>query len=148
MLIRACILCTAAALLGVEARSEDRVNDAEKLAGTWVCVSGINNGKALSAETVKKLRLTMTKDGSYKTERDKEVLFDSTYKIDSGKKPKHIDLIGTEGDNKGKAAQGIYSVEGDTLQICYTMPGQKRPAEFESKADSGVTLVVWKRSKE
>ena len=89
----------------------------------------------------------MTSDGRYKTERDREVLFDSTYRIDSDKKPKHIDLIGTEGDNKGKAAQGIYSIEGDTLQICYTMPGQKRPEQFESKVDSGITLVVWKRSK-
>jgi uncharacterized protein (TIGR03067 family) len=147
MPIRAFALCVAT-FLGVDARGEDKDDDAKKLVGAWVCDSATNNGKALPAQTVKQLRLTITKDGGYKTERDKEVLFDSTYKIDSGKKPKHIDLIGTEGENKGKAAQGIYAIEDDTLRICYTMPGQKRPTQFESKVDSGTTLVVWKRSKE
>lgn len=148
MLIRASILCAAVALQCAGARGEDRGNDSEKLAGTWVCVSGTNSGKAISEATVKKLRLTITKDGKYKTERDKDVLFDSTYTIDSAQKPKHIDLIGTEGENKGKSAPGIYTIEEDTLKICYTLPGKERPKEFESKPGSGATLVVWKRLKQ
>jgi uncharacterized protein (TIGR03067 family) len=127
------------------ARGEDKGNDSEKLAGTWVCVSGTNSGKVISEATIKKLRLSITKEGGYKTERDKDVLFDSTYKLDPAKKPRHIDLIGTEGENKGKAAPEIYTIEGDTLTICYTLPGKERPKEFESKPGSGATLVVWKR---
>ena len=132
----------------IDASADDQgKGDGEKLTGTWTCSSGINDGKALAQETVQKLRLTLTKDGGYKTERGKQVLFDSTYKIDPDKRPKHIDLIGTEGENKGKAALGIYVLDGDTLKICYTMPGEGRPREFESKAGSGATLVVWKRRK-
>jgi uncharacterized protein (TIGR03067 family) len=149
MKLRASLVFAALVLLVVHARGEDEgKEDKEKLAGVWVGVSGANDGKALAEETVQKLRLTLTKDGGYKTERGKQVLFDSTYKLDAGKKPKHIDLIGTEGENKGKAAQGIYVLEGDTLKICYTMPGKERPREFESKPASGATLVVWKRLKE
>jgi uncharacterized protein (TIGR03067 family) len=117
------------------------------LAGLWTCVSATRDGKPVPEETVQQLRLTMTREGGYKTERGKQVLFDSTYKIDPGRKPKHIDLIGTEGENAGKAAQGIYMLEGDTLTICYTMPGKVRPAEFASGPGSEATLSVWKRSK-
>ena len=33
-------------------------------------------------------------------------------------KPKHIGMVGTEGELTGKKAQGIYTVRGDILQIC------------------------------
>src|SRR5262245_11150458 len=88
-----------------------------RLEGTWSCVSATVNGKPLSAATIGKLRLTLTRD-RYKTERGDEVLFDSTYTTDSSKKPHHIDLVGTEGDLAGKKAQGIFAVHGDLLEIC------------------------------
>jgi uncharacterized protein (TIGR03067 family) len=118
-----------------------------ELAGIWECVSATNDGKPLAEETVKKLRLTVTGEGVYKTELGDQVLFDSTCKIDPAKKPKEIDMIGTEGQLKGKAALGIYSLDGDRLTICYTMPGKERPKSFESKPGSSATLVVWKRRK-
>jgi uncharacterized protein (TIGR03067 family) len=93
------------------------------------------------------LRLTLTKDGGYKTELGSQVLFDSTFNLDATKTPKQIDMIGTEGQLRGKVAQGIYALEGDVLTICYTMPGGARPTAFESKPGSGSTLVIWKRSK-
>jgi uncharacterized protein (TIGR03067 family) len=148
MTIRAFVLCVAILLLAIDARGEDKgQDDGEKLAGTWACVSGVNDGKALAEETARNLRLTLTKGGGYKTERGTQVLFDSTYKVDAGRRPKHIDLIGTEGENKGKAAPGIYALDGDTLTICYTMPGKERPRELASKPGSGATLVVWQRLK-
>ena len=76
-----------------------------------------------------------------------DVLFDSIYSIDVDKEPKHINLIGTEGENKGKPAQGIYLLDGDTLKICYTLPGKDRPTAFESKPGSAATLVIWQRAK-
>lgn len=118
-----------------------------ELAGDWKCISAVNDGKQVAEATVNALALVVTKEGGYKTTLGDQVLFDSTCKIDDKKKPKHIDMIGTEGENKGKAALGIYKfVEGE-LTICYTMPGKDRPAKFQSKPDSGVTLVVWQRKK-
>jgi uncharacterized protein (TIGR03067 family) len=116
----------------------------DRLQGTWNGVSATVNGKPLPDSTVKLLRLTLTKDG-YKTEKGAEVLFDSTYDIDPSKTPKQINMVGTEGDLKGKQAQGIYRIEGDTLQICYTMPGKTRPTAFESPAGSEAYLITWKR---
>jgi uncharacterized protein (TIGR03067 family) len=134
-------------LVASTAGGEKAAEEVKKLAGVWTCDSATNDGKPIAEETVKKLRLTLTKEGGYKTQRGDEVLFDSTYKIEPGEKPKHIDLIGTEGKNKGKAAQGIYALEGDKLTICYTMPGKERPTEFSSKPGSAATLVVWRRAK-
>src|SRR6266481_2685758 len=116
----------------------------ESMEGAWVCSSATINGKQMPETTVKLLRLTLTKD-RYKTEKGDEVLFDSAYKLDTAKDPKQINIVGTEGELKGKEAQGIYSLDGDTLKICYTMPGKSRPTAFESAAGSAAQCVVWKR---
>jgi uncharacterized protein (TIGR03067 family) len=122
-----------------------RLNEkGERMEGTWACVSATVDGKALPEETVKQFRLTLTST-RYKTEKGSQVLFDSDYTLDSSQKPPHIDIVGTEGDFKGKKAQGIYLLTGDELKICYTMPGKPRPSAFESLSGSGAYLLVWKR---
>lgn len=117
-----------------------------RLEGTWTCISAIVDGKPLPEATVKLLHLTLTKD-QYKTEKGDEVLFDSSYRVDAAQAPAQIDMVGTEGDLKGKEAHGIYSIDEDTLKICYTMPGKERPTAFESVAGSKAYLIVWKRQK-
>jgi|SRR3954471_4109719 uncharacterized protein (TIGR03067 family) len=116
------------------------------LLGSWTCVSAVIDGKPLTEGTAKELRLTLTAD-RYKTERGEQVLFDSTYKVDASKAPAQIDMIGTEGDLKGETAPGILQLDGDTLTMCYVMPGKERPTAFESQPNTGATLAVWKRTK-
>jgi uncharacterized protein (TIGR03067 family) len=148
MKISLLVVLSSLLLLAVNVRGQDSgAGELARLAGTWSSASAVNDGKPIGEETVKKLRLTLTQQGGYKTELGDQVLFDSTYRVDAGQQPKQIDMIGTEGENKGKAAQGIYLLEGDTLTICYTMPGGDRPSSFESKPGTGATLVVWKRMK-
>jgi uncharacterized protein (TIGR03067 family) len=115
------------------------------LVGAWICVSALIDGRPIAEDTVKQLRLTLTAD-RYKSERGDQVLFDSTYKVDPTKDPPHIEMVGTEGDFQGKAALGIYKLDGDTLTICYVMPGKERPTKFESQPGSGVFLIVYKRA--
>jgi uncharacterized protein (TIGR03067 family) len=117
----------------------------KQIIGSWKCVSATIDGRPLAGDTVGQLRLTMTAD-RYKTERGDQVLFDSTYTIDPAKSPAQIDMVGTEGELKGKAAPGIFKLDGDVLTICYVMPGKERPKTFESEPQSGVFLVTWKRA--
>jgi len=130
--------------VGVQTKIGPKMNGTKELEGRWACVSAVVDGQQLPKETVGLLRLTLTRD-RYKTEKGSEVLFDSSYAVDAAKSPKQISMIGTEGNLKGKEAQGIYSIEGDTLRICYTMPGDKRPEKFESASGSKAYLVIWKR---
>jgi uncharacterized protein (TIGR03067 family) len=112
--------------------------------GTWVCESAAVNGVALPEATVKLLRLNLTKD-RYQTTKGTQVLFESSYRVDPTRQPAEINIVGTEGELTGKEAQGIYSLAGDTLKICYTMPGKPRPKTFESAAGSEAYFMVWKR---
>jgi len=118
---------------------------AKQIVGSWTCTSATIDGRPLADDTVKQLRLTLTAD-RYKSERGDQVLFDSTYTIDSKKNPATIDMIGTEGELKGKSAPGILKLDGDLLTMCYVMPGKERPTAFESQPQSGAFLVVWKRA--
>ena len=119
--------------------------DPMSLQGTWTCVSATINGSPLAEEARKQLKLTMTTD-RFKTERGDQVLFDSTYTIDPTKSPPAIDMVGTEGELKGKPALGIYKLDANQLTLCYVMPGSPRPTAFDSQTNSGVFLVVWKRA--
>jgi uncharacterized protein (TIGR03067 family) len=69
----------------------------------------------------------------------------NTFKIDSTKNPKEIDL---ESDKGGKLNtwRGIYKIEGDTFTFCRShAPDGARPKEF--KGGEGVALMVYKRVK-
>lgn len=133
-------------ILGAMVALADAADPRQQLAGTWSCASATIDGAPLAAETAKLLKLTLTGE-RFKTQRGDQVLFDSSYTVDATKNPKQIDMIATEGDLKGKPALGIYKLEGERLTLCYTMPGNERPAEFESTAKSGVYLIEWTRAK-
>jgi uncharacterized protein (TIGR03067 family) len=126
------------------ATSTHTMNKSDDLVGTWACSSAVVDGKRLPDETAALLRLTLT-ETRFKTEKGSQVLFDSAYTLDASKHPKEINMVGTEGDFVGKEACGIYLLERDTLQLCYTMPGTPRPIEFQSPGGSKTYWIVWKR---
>jgi len=136
----------ALATVGCSTATSPGDKDAQRLAGSWKCLSATVNGKALPAETVGQLQLNLTTN-RYQTKKGEQVLFDSVYSLDASKRPKEINITGTEGDLAGKAAQGIYEINGDTLDLCYTMPGKDRPKGFDSIEGSEVHLTVWKRER-
>lgn len=116
----------------------------QAIEGVWSCVEAVNNGSQLPAEKASQLRLTLT-DKQFKTQLGEQVLFDSTYTLDSAKTPAEIEMLGNEGDLKGKPALGIIKLEGGVLTLCYVMPGGERPKGFESQPGAMATLTVWKK---
>jgi uncharacterized protein (TIGR03067 family) len=141
VVVALCLLARSAA----HAAGEVPRDDDAALCGAWACTAAVVDGKPLSDAVVKELRLTIDPH-RYRTERGGEVLFDSTYRIDPSKRPRQIEMTATEGDAAGQPALGIYALEGDTLRMCYVMPGGARPKTFESAPGSKAFLVTWKRT--
>lgn len=65
------------------------------------------------------------------------------FKLDAGKTPKEIDLLATKPG--GEASLGIYSLDGDTLKICFARAAAARPTEFRTKPGDKRHLLTFKR---
>jgi uncharacterized protein (TIGR03067 family) len=120
--------------------------DIDKVQGTWLAESAELGGQAFPEDVRKTIRLTIKGD-TYVVTLGKGP-DRGNIKLDSSAKPKKIDVIGTDGPNKGKKFPAIYDVDGDTWTICYDLSGKTRPSEFKTKQGSQQFLVKYKREKE
>ena len=69
------------------------------------------------------------------------------FSLDATQGSNAIDYLDNySGANKGKAQQGIYERNGDSLRICVAPPGKPRPREFESARGDGRSFTVWHRA--
>src|SRR5262245_8581705 len=117
---------------------------ADDLRGTWVVERFERDGERVDREFIEgKLKLVFTADQFWTDvdDPDKDAV---SYTLDPGHTPKRID-IRYEKDGKPVTRPGIYTLDGDTLKICYA--DTKRPAEFATKEQSGdrQKLFVLKR---
>jgi uncharacterized protein (TIGR03067 family) len=129
-----------------EAGQDDAKGDMGPIQGGWKMVLGFINGEELPADQVKTGELTI-EDGLYRAKLG-AAASTATIKIDSSKAPKEIDLTYTDGAQKGTTVKGIYKVAGDDLTICRGLTEKEaRPTEFAAPIDSGLLVVIWKRSK-
>jgi len=71
--------------------------------------------------------------------------YEGTFKVDAARTPRTLDLLFTEGPEKGNTALGIYELDGDTWKLCLSVTAKTRPKEFATKAGSGYALETLKR---
>jgi uncharacterized protein (TIGR03067 family) len=115
----------------------------EDFQGTWTVVSMEENGKMLSQERLKKIKLTIKGERfTFETAVDSH---DGLYKIDPTTNPKTLDIHVARGDEKGKVYLVIYKFEDGRMIQCMRLDNKKRPGEFTGKAGSGNLLEIWKR---
>src|SRR5262245_27338147 len=119
----------------------------KKLQGSWTATKAERDGKV--ADDVVGHRLSFTSKRFEIQSKDGKPLCAGTVRVDPGAKPAAIDFEHTEGVLKGKAWKGIYSLDGDTMQICDNSPnlGKGRPAAFEATSGSGYVLITFKGAK-
>jgi uncharacterized protein (TIGR03067 family) len=142
---RYALLVLAAGLLVAAAPKDDAKNDQKNFQGTWVMASGEDDGKKVSADTLKTGQLMI--DGDKHTVKVGDTTYKGTHKLDPTAKPKTIDITDTEGPFKDKTVLGIYELDGDEFKICYAAPGKDRPKDFSAKEGTGYHCHVWKREK-
>jgi len=146
-------------MAGCTAREDASKNDGKQLDGTWkvVSITSSDEGEA-PQEMVRNMvvviegdRLTTFSGGQAREE---------TFKVDTAKNPKSIDLTRTpiqgfvsDGNKQNTPAvkrdilPGIYALDGDRLRICLAQPGQKRPTQIPDKPKDGLVVLVLERDK-
>lgn len=116
------------------------MSDDDLIQGTWsvseVAISGLHQAKEEST----KQKWVITRDKIVITYEDGSTR-EMTFKLDSTKKPKSIDLTVHGGLDK-TTMPGIYELTGDQLKICWENGGPRRPARFGAGADSGQFFVL------
>src|SRR5262245_13101720 len=114
----------------------------DELQGEWVATSIEVNGKRAALEGT---RLEFKGDAVVLRHEDNKGMPDEgTYKTDSKKSPKHLDIT-----IKKKTLHGIYEVKGEELKVCFET-GEKpenRPTKFATNPEKEESLLVLKRKK-
>jgi uncharacterized protein (TIGR03067 family) len=142
MLLRSIGALTLVLLFTLAAKSGDGKNP---LDGTWLPTTAELGGKPFPDEIRKSIKLEIK--GEKYTVTTGKAVDQGTLKRNAAAKPKEMDIVGTDGPNKGKTFPAIYEQDGDTLRICYDLSGKNRPTEFKSPKDTLHFLVTYKREK-
>jgi uncharacterized protein (TIGR03067 family) len=121
--------------------------DAQKtLQGTWTATTAARDGQA--ADDVVGHRLSFTANRFQIQSEDGKSLYAGTVRVDPSATPAAIDVEHTERALKGKAWQGVYALDGDTLTVCDNAPNldKGRPIVFEAMSGSGYVLITFTRA--
>jgi uncharacterized protein (TIGR03067 family) len=141
-------LALVAGFLALNRPNRDRVDpERQKFIGTWRVVScefngqtqDVTNAKAvvISGEVFGYLALYWF-DGADDT--------GASYRIDSSKTPKWLDLTNLGGESKGATIRGIYSLKGDKLKLCFSSNGP-RPLSVDGGKETNQCLLVLERQR-
>ena len=139
------LICVWAGPLARGDEAKSAKDDGKKMQGSWKPVAAELGGKPFPDEIRKTMKLVMS-DGKY-TVTVGERTDEGTVKLDPGKEPRAMDIVGAKGPNQGKMIPAIYELTDTTLRICYDLSGKARPKEFKTAAGTQLFLVDYKRQK-
>jgi RNA polymerase sigma factor (sigma-70 family) len=132
-------------------KKPDPATDEAKLQGTWEVVELIKGGiKVMPTAALRGtiefkgdgFRFVLAPDGMAEVTRTA-----ATCSLDPERSPKAIDLVLTEGPQKGKTMLGIYESSGDELKLCLADSlTAVRPTTFEA-GEGELVLFKLKRAK-
>lgn len=127
------------------ATAKDEAAELKLLQGTWLPTVAELAEQPFNEQILKTMKLEIS-DTKYTVTVGKGI-DQGTIKVDTSGKMKAMDIVGTEGPNKGKTMLAIYEITGDTMKVCYDLTGKTRPTEFKTKAGESLFLVTYKRPK-
>ena len=137
-----CLLTLTAGLVLPADRPEQ--GDLDKLQGTWLTVSLVNDGKTLVDSKNPPKEGPVTKlayaGNKWLIKVGDRTVAEGIFKIDPTKTPKEIDILDGSGKVNEQTKLGIYELDGETYKFCLAPASKPRPTEFTSKPGSGHSL--------
>jgi uncharacterized protein (TIGR03067 family) len=118
--------------------------DIDRLQGTWDIVELEIEGQKMPAGASQGSRIVI--NGDRFTTVSMGASYEGAVELDGSKRPRTIDLIFTDGPEKGNRSLGIYELKRDTWKLCLTLTGKVRPKEFATSPKSGLALETLKRA--
>ncbi len=122
------------------------VRELQKLQGTWKVEAWEEGGKPLAAGELAK-RGVFFGANAFVIRRGEKLVQVSLAQIAPAKTPRTMNLAVKEGEGKDGVMLGIYSLDGDTLKLCYDPQGESRPKDFKPGAKAGCILITLKKPK-
>jgi RNA polymerase sigma factor (sigma-70 family) len=118
------------------ATSTQQKSDLDRLLGLWIVTHA--GGKPVGDE--KAAFMVIGNRACWQTSGDE---MQGGLYLDPTSQPKKYDLAAST-----KTVEGIYSLDGDTLRLCYNLAEQgRRPKQFSHKPESQQVFIVLKREK-
>ncbi len=143
---RLLLVCTVTLACASAATAQSAKDETTKLEGTWVGGVRAPAGKAkggsatmvqISELTIKDGKITSCKDGRGGSLGNCE-------SVSLNPAAKTMDATGSTKDNKG-VFQGIYRVNGETLEWCAANPGKGRPKDYFTTPQVQFHMVFQKK---
>jgi uncharacterized protein (TIGR03067 family) len=119
-------------------------DDLAKMQGTWKRVSMELQGKPRMPDEIKDWTSTY-RDDELTLYGGKEVYRRGIVTLDASQTPKAMNTWDSDGPFKDQTVPGIYELDGDTMRVCFALPGHPRPTEFTTKHGSGFLYCEFKR---
>lgn len=143
MKLSALLVLLACLLVAAEAPKEDVEKEMKLLQGSWRLVKGEKNGVQFTEEMIQNSKLTF-KDGIETMEIGGKTLSGPCI-IDPTLVTKTMDL---HDEAEKRVYLGIYTLDGDRMEMAYCPRKDERPTEFTSKPGTAVSYFLWTRIKE
>jgi uncharacterized protein (TIGR03067 family) len=133
-LVRTLAVAAAAAFVAPSAADDKDAKGADprKLEGVYSIESGQKNGQPIPAEQVKGSVVSFAANKVVGTDKDRKEFFAATYTLDTDKSPWVIRMTSTD-PKPGTSTTGVIKLEGDTVTICYALPGGPIPSDFQAR---------------
>ena len=128
-----------------EAQAKADEDVIRRFVGTWRFDSMRAEGRPVPIEALKDAKLVL--DGDRFAMTDANGTVGGVYWVDASAAPMTLDIVFTDGPERGKGVRAIFQLEGDTYTSCVDVAGRGRPKAFTAEPGSGHVLQVLKREK-
>ncbi len=119
-----------------------RFEPAPELEGEWSMVSMVTGGEPLPAAFAKSGK-RVAKGNTVTVTMSGKTVMKAKFSVDRSSQPATIDYILPDGQTQ----HGIYVLSGPNLQVIFSPPGLRCPADFSTAAGDGKILTVWKKKR-